>query len=163
MTDKKITICAVDFSDSKQRTDLCQQLIAYSSDPMGGGRALAEDTAQRSIALLAEKTYAFSFLAYDGDTPVGFSNCFENVSTFASRCNVNIHDLAVLPEYRGRGIGKQLLQAIEDAAKARDYCKITLEVLEGNHIAQNAYNNFGFEGYQLSDETGRALFWQKTI
>ncbi len=163
MTENNISVCAVDYSNPKHCADLCQQLIAYSSDPMGGGKALTENTAQRSITLLAQKSYAFSFLAYDGETPVGFCNCFENISTFASRCNVNIHDLAVLPNYRGLGIAKQLLQAVEDTGKARDYCKITLEVLEGNHIAQTAYNNFGFEGYQLSDETGRALFWQKTI
>ncbi len=47
--------------------------------------------------------------------------------------------------------------------KTRDCCKLTLEVLEGNHIAQAAYTKFGFSGYELDPEMGRALFWEKKL
>ncbi len=42
-------------------------------------------------------------------------------------------------------------------------CKITLEVFEGNSIAQNSYQKFGFEGFELNPKMGKALFWQKNI
>ena len=43
------------------------------------------------------------------------------------------------------------------------YRKLTLEVLEGNSVAQSAYRAFGFEGYELDPQMGKALFWQKKL
>ncbi len=165
MSKLSIEITAVDFGNAQHCEDLAAQLIGYSSDPMGGGKALSMEQAKSSIQLLGTKPYAFSFLAYDkaANIAVGLANCFESVSTFSGKCLVNIHDLAVAPAYRGKGVARQLLQSVEDYAKQHDYVKITLEVLDGNKAAQQAYINFGFEGYQLSAETGHALFWQKAI
>jgi hypothetical protein len=44
-----------------------------------------------------------------------------------------------------------------------DCCKLTLEVLEGNKLAQAAYIANGFVGYQLVSEMGQAMFWQKKL
>jgi GNAT superfamily N-acetyltransferase len=60
-------------------------------------------------------------------------------------------------------IGKKLLQAIEDLAREKNCCKITLEVLEGNKSAQQVYLKAGFAGYVLDPEMGHALFWQKNL
>ena len=56
-----------------------------------------------------------------------------------------------------------MLEKVEEAARERGCCKLTLEVLERNHAAQNAYRRFGFAPYELSSETGRAMFWEKTL
>ena len=40
---------------------------------------------------------------------------------------------------------------------------MTLEVLEGNEIAQHAYRSFGFAGYELDPRMGKAMFWQKKL
>ena len=40
---------------------------------------------------------------------------------------------------------------------------LTLEVLEGNKVAQAAYRASGFAGYELDPEVGRAMFWQKKL
>ncbi len=165
MSKPAIEITEVDFDNAQHCEDLAKQLITYSSDPMGGGKALSMEQAELSIQLLKSKPYAFSFLAYDktANIAVGLANCQEGVSTFSGKCLANIHDLAVAPAYRSKGIAKQLLQSVESYAKRHDYVKITLEVLSGNKAAQQAYINFGFEGYELSPETGHALFWQKAI
>jgi ribosomal protein S18 acetylase RimI-like enzyme len=52
---------------------------------------------------------------------------------------------------------------VEEIAVELGCCKLTLEVLEGNHIAQAAYKSFGFNGYELNPQTGRALFWEKKL
>ncbi|MEX5689713.1 GNAT family N-acetyltransferase, partial [Pseudomonas silesiensis] len=52
---------------------------------------------------------------------------------------------------------------VEEIARQRGCCKLTLEVLEGNEVAQGAYRKLGFDNYQLSPETGRAMFWQKAL
>lgn len=159
----QLDIIEVDFNQQHQRQHLCDMLIAYSADPMGGGQTLPLELVQRSVQLLAEKSYAYSFLCYHQDKPVGFTNCFENVATFAAKPAINIHDLGAIGEYRGKGVAKALLQAVEDFARTRDYYKITLEVLEGNAAAKRAYEKFGFQGYQLDPTLGYAMFWQKVL
>lgn len=153
----------LDFSQAMQCVHLEQMLIAYSADEMGGGKALSSSLAKRSVQLLATKTYAFSFLCYQGETPVGFANCFESLSTFSAETLINIHDLAILPQYRRKGLSQMLLQHIEGFARQQYACKITLEVLEGNNSARKAYQKFGFDGYSLAPNTGNALFWQKKL
>ncbi|OSM02156.1 putative GCN5-related N-acetyltransferase [Magnetofaba australis IT-1] len=56
-----------------------------------------------------------------------------------------------------------MLAEIEAIARARGCCKVTLEVLENNHAAQSAYRKYGFAGYELRPEAGRALFWEKSL
>ena len=57
----------------------------------------------------------------------------------------------------------KILAKVEEVARERKCCKLTLEVLEGNKIAQNAYRSFGFEGYELDPKIGKAMFWQKIL
>lgn len=66
-------------------------------------------------------------------------------------------------QFRGLGVSQLMLAKVEEQAKKRGCCKITLEVLEGNEIARNSYMKFGFDGYELDPEMGKALFWQKTL
>ena len=56
-----------------------------------------------------------------------------------------------------------MLKKIEELARSRGYCKLTLEVLEGNIPAKVAYLKSGFKPYQLDPEMGQALFWEKKI
>jgi len=56
-----------------------------------------------------------------------------------------------------------LFAEIEKTARARGCCKITLEVLEGNGIAKNAYKKQGYSDYQLDPKFGSALFWTKSL
>ena len=55
-----------------------------------------------------------------------------------------MHDLAVLPEHRGRGVGRRLLEEIERRARARGSSKLTLEVHATNEAAMRLYRRFGF-------------------
>lgn len=79
---------------------------------------------------------------------------FEGFSTFKCKPLINFHDVVVIPQYRGRGLSQVLIKAIEDFAVSISCCKLTLEVLEGNRVAKNAYIKAGFEGYQLDPELG---------
>ena len=74
-----------------------------------------------------------------------------------------IHDFAILGGYRGKKLSQLLLAKIEEYAVNKKCCKVTLEVLENNHAAKKAYQNYGFAGYELLEEGGAALFWQKKL
>ena len=135
----------------------------YAEDAMGGGQSISLDT-QRQLAIeLAKRPHAFSVLAFISGEPVGLVNCFEGFSTFLCRPLVNIHDVAVVAQYRGLGISQKMLAKVEEIARQRGCCKMTLEVLEGNTVAQNAYRKLGFAGYELDPAMGKAMFWQKTL
>lgn len=138
-------------------------LNAYALDPMGGGQAIPQQRLNRLVEELAKRPHAFSVLAFAEDEPIGLANCFELFSTFACQPLINIHDLAVTKPYRGRGVGRALLQKVEQVASERGCCKLTLEVLERNERACCLYESFGFEAYQLAEHTGRAMFWQKKL
>ncbi|MDB5843346.1 MAG: GCN5-related N-acetyltransferase, partial [Polaromonas sp.] len=106
---------------------------------------------------------AFSVLAFAGDEPVGLVNCIEGFSTFACRPLVNIHDVAVLPGHRGRRVAERMLALVQDIARERGACKLTLEVLSGNASAVRLYERVGFAGYQLDPAMGTAQFFQKWL
>lgn len=158
-----IVIHPIDYSEVKYEADFIYMLDHYAQSEMGGGKALPESVKQTLFSNLSNHPTALSLLAYDGKQPVGLLNAFESFSTFANEPLINIHDVIVLEGHRGRGIGQQLLGVIEEIAKSRGCCKITLEVLSGNEMAKSAYSKAGFSGYSLDDNMGEALFWQKVI
>ena len=135
----------------------------YAEDVMGGGKSLSADTLQQLAGELAKRPYAFSVLAFVAGQPVGLVNCFEGFSTFACRPLVNIHDVAVIAQWRGKGISQKMLAKVEEIARQRGCCKLTLEVLQGNAAAQGAYRKMGFAGYELDPQMGEAMFWQKAL
>lgn len=135
----------------------------YAEDAMGGGQSLRLDRCQQLAFELAKRPHAFSVLAFIAGEPVGLVNCFEGFSTFACRPLVNIHDVVVKSCVRGQGISQKMLAKVEEIARQRGCCKMTLEVLEGNEAAQGAYRKLGFSDYQLDPQMGRALFWHKAL
>ena len=102
-------------------------------------------------------------LAFVGGEPAGLVNCFEGFSTFACRPLVNVHDVVVMNPFRGLGLSQKMLQKVEEIARQRGCCKITLEVLEGNAVAQSAYRKFGFDDSMFDPAYGRMLFWSKSL
>ena len=169
-----IRIVQADYRNPAHAAALVALLDAYAQDPMGGGEALSDFAKAHLAQALAERPQAFSLLAYDvagegaGDstnegTPVGLANCMEGFSTFACKPLVNVHDLAVLRSHRGQGIAQKLLEAAEAQARARGACKLTLEVLSGNHGAVRLYERVGYANYQLGELAGTAQFMQKWL
>jgi len=56
-----------------------------------------------------------------------------------------------------------MFKKIENLAKQRDCCKVTLEVLKGNELAKNIYNQLGYAAYELDPKMGTALFLEKKL
>jgi len=158
-----LTVSLADYADPADGAALVALLDAYARDPMGGGEPLTPETRDTLVDALASFPGAFSLIARADDVPVGLANCFTGFSTFAAAPLVNIHDMAVLPGHRGKGVGKALMDAVEAEALKRGACKITLEVLSGNEAAKALYEKCGYGDYALDPATGTALFWQKKL
>lgn len=138
-------------------------LNEYAKDDMGGGAELSEFVKSNLIPELRKRQGVHIALAFVNGSPAGMAVCFEGFSTFACKPLLNIHDIIVATKYRGRGISKCLLAKAEEIALRLGCCKLTLEVLEGNAIAQAAYKASGFAGYELDPKMGKAMFWQKKL
>lgn len=135
----------------------------YSCDPMGGGDALSDHVTSSLAAELHRREAAHVILAFADDVPAGLIVCFEGFSTFSCKPLLNIHDVVVTQKHREHGIFKRMLEHVEAIAFKLGCCKLTLEVLEGNHPAQAAYRASGFASYELDPQMGQALFWQKKL
>ena len=138
-------------------------LNEYAKDEMGGGTELSIFVKNNLISELNKRQGVYIILAFVDGHPAGLVNCFEGFSTFACKPLLNIHDVIVIADYRGLGISKKMLNKAEEIAIGLGCCKLTLEVLEGNTIAQMAYKSCGYSGYELNPKTGRAMFWQKKL
>jgi GNAT superfamily N-acetyltransferase len=86
---------------------------------------------------------AEALIAYYKDLPVGFAIYFHNFSTFLGKKGLYLEDLFVLPEYRGKGIGKQMLKHLSKLALERDCGRFEWAVLDWNDPALKFYEKLG--------------------
>jgi GNAT superfamily N-acetyltransferase len=95
--------------------------------------------------------------------PVGFTLYFSNYSTWEGRPGLYIEDLFVLPELRGKGIGKLLLQRVAKIAVQMGYKRLQWSVLGWNTPAIDFYRAQGGEfldawrGVRISGEALQRL------
>jgi ribosomal protein S18 acetylase RimI-like enzyme len=164
---KTIEIRRVDYNAPPQAQALVALLKVYALDPLGGGEALPSSVGDALCVELAKYPHASSFIAWttgaDREQPIGLINCFETLSTFKAKPLINIHDIVVHPDFRGRGIGKALIEHVQAVAIQRGCCKLTLEVLSNNRAAMGLYRHLGFAPYELDSQHGQALFFQKWL
>lgn len=82
-------------------------------------------------------------LAFAGDVPAGFALWFRSYSTFLARPGIYLEDLFVFPEFRGRGLGRQLLGSLARTAVERGYGRLEWAVLDWNADAIRFYESLG--------------------
>ena len=84
------------------------------------------------------------FAVVSPDTVIGWCDVLPNRSrVIYSHCGTL--GVGLLPEFRGKGIGRQLMQRTIDAAFAFGLTRIELTVSEGNANAIALYKRLGFE------------------
>ena len=93
---------------------------------------------KETFAARLEDSNALLLAALEGDRPVGFvdGECAFGV------CELN--NIAVLPQYRRRGVGNALLLALGQGARDKDCAVIQLEVRRSNQTALDFYRENGF-------------------
>lgn len=150
MPEHTLTVDPVNFSDAEEVALYLDLLDAYARDPMGAGQPLPVAVLGRLATDLARHPGVHCLLARADGMAAGFATCFLGYSTFRARPLLNVHDIAVLPEWRGRSVARTLLAAIADLGQELDCCRITLEVREDNPRARRVYEQAGFTPAQCS-------------
>ncbi|MDH5571809.1 MAG: GNAT family N-acetyltransferase/peptidase C39 family protein [Gammaproteobacteria bacterium] len=99
----------------------------------------------RSIKHMIQKGNCDFILARQADVIVGYILILYHRGTHLAR----IYSFAVLPEFRGQGIGEQLLQDGEKRATLRKCIYMRLEVHPNNSSAIRMYEKYGYHPFGL--------------
>ena len=108
--------------------------------------------------LFRQKNAEVIFALEDGKE-VGFALFFHNFSTFLGRSGLYLEDLFVLPEHRGKGYGKAILQKLAAIAVERGCGRMEWWCLDWNKPSIDFYKSLGAEVmdewtvYRLSGKT----------
>lgn len=94
-------------------------------------------------ALFGPQRHAEVIIAEADGEPAGFALFFHNFSTFVGRPGIYLEDLFVRPEYRGRGIGRELLRRLARLAVERRCGRLEWAVLDWNELAIGFYRALG--------------------
>jgi GNAT superfamily N-acetyltransferase len=102
--------------------------------------------------LFGEPRYVHTIMAEWDGAIAGFALYFFNYSTFLCRPGLYLEDLFVRPEFRGRGVGLNLLRSLEEVARDIGCGRFEWSVLDWNQSAIDFYREFGAqprEGWTL--------------
>ncbi len=147
-------ILQADLSCPEHQRAIVELLDTYARQPIIHGKGLTDNVLRELIPGLQAHPTTLIFLAFANEKAVGVAVCFLGFSTFAAKPVLNIHDLGILAEHRGQGLGHALLEAIESKAKQLGCCKITLEVAEKNQRARDIYRAAGYATARSVEEKG---------
>lgn len=100
-----------------------------------------EETLRRS--LFGPRPAAEVAIGYAGAEPAGFAVFFHNYSTFLGRPGLYLEDLFVVPQWRRRGLGTQLIAHVARTAAERGCGRLEWSVLDWNESAIEFYKKLG--------------------
>ena len=102
-------------------------------------RCFADPWSREMIASEIEHPGGAYFAACHGKTLVGYAGMMQILD------EGHIHNVAVTPAYRKKGIGRALIQAMIKHARENEINCLLLEVRAGNEAAISLYQGLGFK------------------
>jgi GNAT superfamily N-acetyltransferase len=126
-------------ADVRLILQLIHELAAYEREP----NAVVATEADLLRDGFGERPLFDCLIAeFDGE-PAGFAFYFFNYSTWRGRPGIHLEDLFVRPAFRGKGIGKALLQRVAAVAVEKECARLQWDVLEWNRTAIDFYESLG--------------------
>ena len=110
-----------------------------------------------------EKKKAEVIFPVVGGKEIGFALFFHNFSTFLGKSGIYLEDLFILPEYRNKGYGKQMLKKLAAITVERGCGRLEWCCLDWNKPSIDFYLSLGAEclsewsTYRVTGETLRKL------
>ncbi len=134
-----LTIRPAAIADVPLILDFIRRLAEYEREPKA---AVATEDDLRRDGFGANPKFRCLIAEWDR-RPAGFAFFFHNYSTWRGRPGLYLEDLFVLPEMRGKGIGKALLEKLAQIALEENCYGLVWQVLEWNEPAIKFYESLG--------------------
>jgi diamine N-acetyltransferase len=120
------------------------------------------DATQQQLveALFSPPGRLFCDIAEWNGEPAGFALWFLNFSSFRGRFGVYLEDLFVRPAFRGRGLGKALMEKLAKRCTQEGWTRFEWAVLDWNKPAIDFYRAIGatvMDDWRICRLTGAAL------
>lgn len=136
-----LTIRFAEVDDTPHIFSLIKELASYEKL----SHLITTSVDELKINLFGKEKFVEILLAEHDNKIVGQALFFKNFSTFLGKPGIYLEDLFVKPEFRGKGIGKALLEKIISIAKERNYGRVEWSVLDWNESAIDFYKKMGAE------------------
>lgn len=152
----ELTIRAANANDVPQILAFIKALAVYEKLE----HMVVADEATLAKTLFGDRPAAEVRIAEWQGKPAGFALFFHNYSTFLGKPGIYLEDLFVLPEFRGKGIGKALLIHLARLAVERECGRLEWSVLDWNTPAIDFYKSLGavaMDEWTIYRVTGEAL------
>ena len=132
-------IRSVQVKDAGQIRDLCYQALGYDST--------LEKVATQIDKFNSPDSGHFCFVYEEDQTGniLGYVEA-EVYESLYSDAGLNILGLAVFPSAQGRGIGRQLMERVEELTKSKHYAFIRLNSASHRKEAHVFYERIGYVG-----------------
>ena len=120
----------------------------------------ADVIAERAAPLIKSREITVLFA---GDGPDGFAQLRFRPSLYTGALDAHLEELYVVPERRGQGLGRALLEAAMDHARARGAARIDLGTSEDDVAARALYESTGFTNREGGPEGPTMLYYERDL
>jgi ribosomal protein S18 acetylase RimI-like enzyme len=98
-----------------------------------------------------------------GDGPDGFAELRFRPSLYTGTLDAYLEELYVVPERRGHGLGRALLEAAMEHARERGAAHIDLGTSEDDVAARALYESAGFTNREGGPDGPRMLYYERDL
>jgi len=116
--------------------------------------------AERAAAFIQDGTLTF-LLA--GDGPDGIAQMRYLPSIWSGELDAYLEELYVIPELRGNGIGRALLEAVMETARAAGATHMDLNTGETDTAARALYESTGFTNREGGEDGPSMLYYERDL
>jgi GNAT superfamily N-acetyltransferase len=156
MADPEISIRFAAVSDAGEVARLLHDFNTEFSDPTPGIAALTEHAAR-----LLESGEITVLLG--GEGPDGLSLLRFRPSVWTGAPEAHLQELYVVPERRGRGIGRALIERTIEVAREAGATGVDLATGETDTAARALYESCGFTNRERPPDGPAMLFYEREI
>ena len=104
-----------------------------------------------------------AIVLFAGDGADGFAQLRFRPSLYTGTLDAHIEELYVVPERRGAGIGRALLEAAMKHARERGAAHIDLGTSEADAAARDLYESAGFTNREGGPDGPRMLYYERDL
>jgi ribosomal protein S18 acetylase RimI-like enzyme len=120
----------------------------------------ADTIAERAVPLIESGEITVIFA---GDQPDGFTQLRFRPSLYTGALDAHLEELYVVPERRGHGLGRALLDAAMEYARERGAARIDLGTSEDDTAARALYESARFTNLEGGPEGPRMLYYERDL